>query len=122
MARKVLMEGLPENLFELEEPCPIFLLTKATKIPRGPITDISKFSPGFMLQTDFAFFNVERIRGFASTLVAICSASSYLSELPYISKHPPLDTLKFLVTALINQDKKAAFIRIEEDGELARSS
>ena len=33
MARKGLMEVLPENLPELEEPCPICLLTKATKYP-----------------------------------------------------------------------------------------
>ena len=46
------MEGLPENLPELEEPCPICLLTKATKISRGPTTDVSKFAPGFMLQMD----------------------------------------------------------------------
>ena len=33
MARKGLMEGLPENLPEFEEPCPICLLIKATKPP-----------------------------------------------------------------------------------------
>ena len=75
MARKVLMEGLTENLPELEEPCPICLLNKAAKISRGPTTDVSKFDPGFMLQMDFAFFNVESIRGFTSTFVAICSAT-----------------------------------------------
>ena len=63
MAREGLMEGLPENLLELEEPRPICLLTKATKIPRSPTTDVSKFAPGFMLQMDFAFFNVESICG-----------------------------------------------------------
>ena len=51
------MEGLPENLPELEEPCPICLLTKATKIYRGPTTDVFKFAPGFMLQMDF---NIEK--------------------------------------------------------------
>ena len=71
MARKGLMEGIPENLPELEKPCPICLLTKATKISRGPTTDVSEFASGFMLQMDPAFFNVERIRGFTSTFVAI---------------------------------------------------
>ena len=65
------MEGLPENIPDLEEPCPIFLLTKANKIHRGPTTDISKFAPGFMFQMDFVFFNVEIICGFTSTFVAI---------------------------------------------------
>ena len=113
MARKVLMEGLPEILPELEEPCPIYIFTKATKISRGPTTDVSKFAPGFMLQMDFAFFNVESIRGFTSTLVAICSATSYPFGFSSRSKRPPLDILKFLVTTLINQDKKVAFVRVD---------
>ena len=114
--------SLPENLPDLEEPCPICLLTKATKISRGPTTDVSKFDPGFMLQMDFAFFNVESIRGFTSTFVAICSATSYPFGFPSRSKLPPLDILKFLVITLRNQDKKVAFIRVDEDGALSRSS
>ena len=77
MARKGLMEGFSENIPELEDPCPVFLMTKTTKTPRGLTTDASKFSPGFMLQMDFKFFNVESIRGFTSTFVAICSDTSY---------------------------------------------
>ena len=71
MARKILMEGLPENFPELEDPCPICLLTKATEIPRGTTTDVLKFSPGFMIRMDFVFFNVESICGFTSIFVAI---------------------------------------------------
>ena len=122
MARKGLMEGLHKNPAELEGPFPVCLLTKATKISRGPTTDVSKFTPGFMLQIDFAFFNAESIRGFNSTFVDICSATSYPFGFPYIIKRPPLDILKFLVTTLVNQDKKVAFIRVNEDGALARSS
>ena len=70
------MEGLQENIPDLEEPCPICLLTKETKITRGPTTDVSKISPGFMLHMDFSFFNVESIRVFTSTFVAICYATS----------------------------------------------
>ena len=40
MAIKELVWGLPENLPDLEEPFPICLLTKATKIPRGIATDV----------------------------------------------------------------------------------
>ena len=71
MSRKGLLEGLSENIHGLEEPCPICLLTKATKIPRGPTTDVSNFASGFMIQMDFAFFDVESIRGFNSTSVVI---------------------------------------------------
>ena len=122
MARKGLIEGLTENLPEVEEPCPICIFTKATIISRGPTTDVSKLASGFMLQMDFAFFNVESIRGFTSTFVAICSATSYPFGLPSRNKRPPLDILKFLVTTLRNQYKKVALIRVDEDGALDRSS
>ena len=62
MARKILMEGLQENFPDLEEPCPICLMTNATKIPIGQTNDVSKISPDFMVQMDFDFFNVESIR------------------------------------------------------------
>ena len=100
----------------------MYLLTKATKIPRGPTTDVSKFAPSFMLQTDLACFNVEGIRQFTSTFVAICYATSDLFGFPSRSKLPTLDILKFLVTKLINQDKKVALIRVDEDVALARYS
>ena len=70
MEEKGLMEGLPENIPELEEPCPICIMTKANKIPRVPTTDVSKFAPGFMLHMYFAFSNVEIICRFTSTFVA----------------------------------------------------
>ena len=76
MARKVITEGLPTNLPNLEEPCPICLLTKATKHTRDPTIDVYKFSPRFMVQMDFEFFNAESIRGFTSTFLAICYATS----------------------------------------------
>ena len=66
---------------------------------------------------DFAFFNDKIIRGFTSTVVAICSDTSYPFEFPSRSKLSHLDILKFLVTALRNQVKKVAFIRVYEDGE-----
>ena len=62
MTRKVLMEGLPANIPDLEQPCHICLLTKE-KITRGPTTDVSKCSPGFMINMNLAFFNVENICG-----------------------------------------------------------
>ena len=119
MERKGLMEGLLENLPDLEEPCTIYLLAKATKPPRGPTTYVSKMSPGFMLQMDFALFNVESIREFTSTFVTICSATPFTFGFPFRSKHPHLDTLKLIVATLSNQDKKVTFVLVGEYGTLA---
>ena len=116
------MEGLAENLPYFEKPCPIFLLTKATKIPRGTTIDVSKFAPGFILQMGFLLFNIESICVFTTNFLYICSATSYTFEFPSRIKLPLLDILKFLVTIFRNQDKKVAFIWVDEDGALERSS
>ena len=75
-----------------------------------------------MLQMDFPLFNVEIICGFRSNFVATCSAKAHPFEFTPISKLPPLDILKYIVTTLSNQDKKVEFIRVDEDVEPARSS
>ena len=71
------MEGLQKNIPDLEYPCIIWLLTKAAEISRGPSIGVPKYAPGFMLQIDFTFLNVEIIREFTSTFVAICYSNSY---------------------------------------------
>ena len=90
--------------------------------PRNTPTDVPKFVPGFMLQMDFAFFNVESICEFTSNFVAICSANSYPFGFTSRSKRPHLDILKFLVDKLRNQDKKVAFIQVDEYVSLSRYS
>ena len=67
------------------------------------------------------FFNVESIRVFTSTFVAICSDTSYPFGFTSIRKCPPIDILHFFVTKLRNQYKKFALILVYEDGELSRS-
>ena len=122
MSIKGLIESIPQNIPYLEEPCPICLMTKSNRIPRDPTTDVSKFPHGFMLQMNFSFFNVESISGFTSAFVAICSATSHPFGFPSRRKRTPLDILKFLVTTLSDQDKKVAFIRVDEHGSLEISS
>ena len=121
MAIKGLKEVLPKHIPGSEYPCPIFLWTKANKIPRGPTIDVSKFPPWFMIQMDFEFFNVESIHRFTSTFVAICSATPHPFGLPSRRKYLPLDILKFIVPTLRNKDDKFAFIRFYEYGALKRS-
>ena len=53
-----------------------------------------------MLDMYFSFFNDESIRGFTSTFLAICYATSRPFIFPYRSKRPPLDILKFIVDTL----------------------
>ena len=122
MVIKGLIKGIPKNLPDLLEPCPIFLLTTATKIPIGPTIDVSKFSHGFMLQRNFKFFIVEIICGFISTFLHICYDAPYPFWFFFRSKRPPLDIFKFLVATLSNQYNKVTFIRLDEYSALSRSS
>ena len=95
-------------------------MTKATKITRGTTIDVSGFISVFMLQMDSIFFNVESIHVFTPKNLAVCSSTSHPFGFTSRSKRPPLEILKFLITTLRNQDKKVAFIRVDEEGELAR--
>ena len=54
-ANKITHERSHKNIPDLEEPCPIFISTKANKITRVLIIYVSKFYPGFMLQIYFSF-------------------------------------------------------------------
>ena len=81
------MKVLPTNIPDLEEPCHIYLLTKETKIPRGPNINVSKPAPVFMLQMYSAVFNVEIICGSTSNFVPICYSTSYTFEFPSIIKY-----------------------------------
>ena len=97
-------------------------MTESTIINRSATTDVSKSPPRFRLQIYVDLFNVESIRGFTSTFVDICYATSYPFEFLSRSKRTPIDTLKFLVTKLSDQDKKFSFIQVDETVSLARSS
>ena len=69
MAKEGTMKGLLTHLTDLEENYPIWIWAKVTEITRGPTIDVSKFSPCFMIQMEFNFFNIEIVRGFNSTFV-----------------------------------------------------
>ena len=80
------------------------------------------FSLGSCFRDILRLLNVKTIRGFTSTFVDICSATTHPFGFTYRSKIPPLDIPKFIVTTLMNQDKKCSFIRFYEDVSLKRSS
>ena len=112
MKNNILVEVLNTKLSQLEEPCAIFLMTKANIIPRGTAVDVSKCFPYFMNQMDFSFFNVEIINLFTSTFVEMCLSTSQPFEFPSIGKNPTLETMEFIVTKLINNDKKVLLITV----------
>ena len=70
--------------------------------------------PWVNASNQFFVFNVESIRGFKSTFVAICYDTSHPFGFTSIIKWTHLDIIKLIVTTLSNQDKKVAFIQVDE--------
>ena len=115
------MYGLPSNLTDLDQPYPIYFLTKANNITRGPTIDVSNSLPVLMIHMIFALFNVEAILVFNSAFVAICLSTSHPFDSPSIISSTPMENSKLPVTALINQENKVVFVRVDEYVTMARS-
>ena len=90
-------------------------------MPKVPTIELSEFAPRFIIQISFAFFNIESIRIFTWTFVAICSAKSHPFEFSSRTNHTHHDTIKLLVATLENQYKNVAFIQFDKNEELERS-
>ena len=99
-----------------------FILTKANKIPWGQTIDVLEFDICFMLHICFAFFKCWIHPCIYVAFFDVCPATSYTFGFPSRIKRPPIEILKLLVTTFSNQDNKAAYIWVDEDGSLARSS
>ena len=69
----------------------------------------------------FAFFNVEIIRWFTSTVVDMYYATSHPFGFLSRSKRVHFKIIRFIVAILRNQDNKFALIQVDEDGSLSRS-
>ena len=115
-------EGYPKSLPESEYPYNISLLIKETKTPRVPTIYVSKFPPGFMLQPYFLFSMLKA----SVDLPQLLWLYSQIHHIQFFflsrTKTPPLDILKLLVAALINQYDKVTFVRLDKDGSIARLS
>ena len=103
-------------------PCMVCKLSKPTLIPRGKLVDKTILSPFQRLHVDFSFFSVTSIRGFTSGLDVTCASTSYPFSFPTKSKAPPVDILQWVLKCLRNLGYEINFIRVDEGGELARSS
>lgn len=121
-AKSGLIGGMPKTVPSLKCPCHVCHITKATRIPRQITVDLTTFSPGFMIQMDFCFAKVPSVRGFTSILSTIDAKTRNPWAFPTRSKRPPTDLLRWFVTILRRQGFAVAFIRVDEGGELARST
>ena len=102
--------------------CAICNLTKATKIPRGKLVDVTTLPPFQRLHIDFSFFGVTSLRGYTTALDIACGSTSYPFGFPTKSKSPPLVLFNWFVKTIRSMGYQVTFIRVDEDKGLARSS
>ena len=93
MARKELMEGFTENIPGFEQICPIYILTKTTKITKGTTTDVSIFPLGSFFRWNFPF-SMLKASVYLPQILCLYSTTSYPFGLPSRSKRPPFGILK----------------------------
>ena len=102
--------------------CAICNISKATKLPKGKLVDVTNLPPFQRLHIDFSFFGVTSLRGYTTALDITCASTSYPFGFPTKSKSPPLDLFKWFVTTIRNMGHQVTFIRVDEDKGLARST
>lgn len=119
-----LMTGMPTKIpnFHYSYDCPICLLSKATKVPRTPYQYKEHYISGEFFCLDFSFWNVISIRGFTSSLSAICMKTRYSFVFPTRNKRPPLATITWFIQTLHRQGYPVLYIQIDKGGELGRST
>lgn len=119
-----LMTGMPTKIpnFHYSHDCPICLLSKATKVPRTPYQYKEHYISGKFFCLDFSFWNVISIRGFTSSLSAICMKTRYIFVFPTRNKRPPLATITWFIQTLHRQGYPVLYIHIDKGGELGRST
>ena len=102
--------------------CAVCNIAKATKIPRGKVTDVTKLPPFQRLHVDFSFFGVTSIRGYTTALDIVCASTSYPFGFLTKSKSPPLTLFSWFVHTVRTMGHHVTFIRVDEDKGLAQSS
>ena len=71
---------------------------------------------------DFAFYNVNSIRGFTSMLTVFCENTRMLWVFPTVSKRSPGRIIRFILTKLKNEQYPCKRVRVYEDGALEDST
>ena len=111
---------LPSKLKELSHACPICTKCNLPRLNRNPPVSLATLRPGQMLQMDFAFFNVQSVRGFTSYISCDCVLTKYSFRFCTRRKRAPVDIIRWILLTLRKQKKEVNFVRFDEGGELAR--
>ena len=125
MIKDNLLRDIPPGLRNLKHvncTCYYCKINKSNKIPRGQPVDKTNLPPFTRIHIDFEFYGSVSIRGFTSALAFSCGTTSYPIGIPGKSKRPPLSTVRWVISCIRSMGHPVIFVRVDEDGALAKSS
>ena len=114
--------GFPKKLPELTSQCPVCVVAGAIKSPRGPIVDTTELPVGTRLHLDFSFYDQTSICKNKAALTIVEATARYQWRFPCKNKRPPIVLVICFVRTLRVQGYNVSQIRVDEGGELARST
>ena len=95
---------------------------KLKTVNKGETLDTSKLEKGELLHIDFKFFEKTSIRGFTTILTIFDAKTRKLWVFPRLDKSPQIEKLKMFFKKLELLQYKVMRIRVDEGGELSRST
>ena len=96
-------------------PCTICYTSKTTDSPKGETVETTYIHPGKILHMELACYNVTTIYGFTSIITVVCAKARLLWILPTASNKAPIRTIRFILTALNNEQRPWKRMRVDED-------
>ena len=93
-----------------------------TTTKKGKTVNTSKLQPGELFHMDFAFYNVNSIRGFTSMLTLVCSKTRMLWVYPTAPKIASVRIIRFILTTIMNKQHPCKRVRFDEASALEKST
>ena len=121
MSKKKIMKDMPMLKKDMPIACRCCFRQNRNHIPRNPI-DTSTPNHNTVFSIDFTFYSHLSLRGHNSAFTIMEKTFRYPYAFPCLSKRPPLSIVKFFVTALTNLGFTPAVFKMDEGGELAKST
>ena len=122
MVKQGLIKGISRSVGELKYKCPICIIAKGTKIPRGIMTTLGDLPPGVRFHLDWMIVNTESCRGFKVALTVIDAVTRMPWGFPSRLRGAPIQLTRWFIKHMRIKGYAVAEFRVDEDSSLARST
>ena len=116
------LDGLPEKCPKKihKSPFKICYVSKITTINKDTSVDTSNLQPGELVHMDFTLYNVNNILVFTSILTLVCTKTRIPWVFQTAPKRAPFQTIRFILTPLLNEKDPCKNLRVDEDSDLEK--